>query len=141
MTTNFWCNPQWLSLLLRLYSQRSSKRIWGLVWASGRKCREVHNILSTNQTRKWNGMTITYKIKFTGSIRFMYSSMWTLANSLSEGIHKKQCKYCKSGHEYGAAQENTLTFKGEECNKKDLVWQRSSQQIQKHAQFLWWRSR
>ena len=38
--------------------------------------------------------TISYKIKFIDSARFLVSSLSNLAGNLSEGIHKIKCKDC-----------------------------------------------
>ena len=37
--------------------------------------------------------TISYKLQFIDSTRFMESSLSNLVNSLSKGIHKIKCKY------------------------------------------------
>ena len=39
-------------------------------------------------------MTISYKVKFIDSARFMASSSSNLVDNLAEGIHKIQCKDC-----------------------------------------------
>ena len=41
-----------------------------------------------------NGKTITYKLKFIDSFRFMSTSLSSLVDNLSE-IYKKECKGCK----------------------------------------------
>ena len=38
--------------------------------------------------------TVSYKIKFIDSARFMASSLLNLVNNLAEGIHKTNCKDC-----------------------------------------------
>ena len=38
--------------------------------------------------------TISYKIKFINSARFMASSLSNLVNNLAEGTHKVKCKDC-----------------------------------------------
>ena len=43
-----------------------------------------------------NGKTITYKIKFIDSFRFMSSSLLNLVDNLSEGLHSDKCIDCKS---------------------------------------------
>ena len=43
-----------------------------------------------------NAKTITYKLKFIDSFRFMSTSLSNLVDDLSE-IHKTECKGCKSG--------------------------------------------
>ena len=41
-----------------------------------------------------NNKTITYKVKFIDSFRFMSTSLWSLVDNLSK-IYKKECKGCK----------------------------------------------
>ena len=58
----------------------------------------------------------------------MPSSLSSLADNLSEGLHKDKCKYCKPDFEYMIAKENTLIFKCVDCKtnyKKEF--NRSSQ--------------
>ena len=43
-----------------------------------------------------NGKTITYKIKFIDSFRFISSSLSSLADNLSEEIHNYKCTNCNS---------------------------------------------
>ena len=45
-------------------------------------------------------MEITYKIKFIDSYRFMSSSLFTLVDNLSEGIHNNKCVNCNSRLDY-----------------------------------------
>ena len=47
-----------------------------------------------------NGKTITYQMKFIDNVRFMSSSLSSLADNLSEGLYKKRSKDCKSDLEY-----------------------------------------
>ena len=42
-----------------------------------------------------NGQNITYKLKFIDSFRVMSSSLSSLADSLSEGLHNRNCRKCK----------------------------------------------
>ena len=44
--------------------------------------------------------TITYQMKFIDNVRFMSSSLSTLADNLSEGLYKNRSKDCKSDLEY-----------------------------------------
>ena len=43
-----------------------------------------------------NGKTITYKLKFIDSFRFMSTSLSSLVDNLSEKLHSDKCKDCKS---------------------------------------------
>ena len=47
-----------------------------------------------------NGKSITYKIKFIDSLRFMSSSLSSLVDKLSEGAHCDKCIECKSCLDY-----------------------------------------
>ena len=46
--------------------------------------------MKKKQNKKKN---ISYKLNFTGSTRIIASSLSTLVDNLSEGIHKIKCKY------------------------------------------------
>ena len=41
-------------------------------------------------------VTISYKIRFIDSAKFMTSSLSNLVDNLTEGIHKTKCKDCDS---------------------------------------------
>ena len=43
-----------------------------------------------------NGKTITYKLKFIDSFRFMSTSLSSFVDNLSEKLHSDKCKDCKS---------------------------------------------
>ena len=43
-----------------------------------------------------NGKSVTYKIKFIDSFRFISSSLSSLVGNLSEGFHSDKCTDCKS---------------------------------------------
>ena len=49
-------------------------------------------------------VTISYKIKFIDSARFMASSPLNLADNFAKGIHKIKCKDCDSFLEYESCQ-------------------------------------
>ena len=50
-------------------------------------------------------VTISYKIKFIDSARFMASSLSNLVDNLAKGIHKIKCKDCDCFLEYEKCQE------------------------------------
>ena len=76
-----------------------------------------------------NGKTITYKIKFIDSFRFMSSSLSSLVDDLSEILHCDKWIHCKSYLDYMIATDDQLIFRCFECkenykknfNKDDIV--------------------
>ena len=61
--------------------------------------------------------TISYKIKFFDSARFMASSLSNLVDNLAEGIHKIKCKDCHSFLEYESVKDNLIKYKCLSCDK------------------------
>ena len=55
-----------------------------------------------------NGKTITYKIKFIDSYRFMSSSLSSLVDNLSNGLHSEKCADCKSHLDYVSIKDDKL---------------------------------
>ena len=55
-----------------------------------------------------NGKTITYKLKFIDSFRFMSTSLSSLVHNLSEKLHSDKCKDCKSELDYMSVKDNQL---------------------------------
>ena len=75
-----------------------------------------------------NGKTITYKIKFIDSFRFMSRSLSSLADNLSDGFHCDKCIDCKSYLDHIITKDDQLIFTCFECKKnyqkefkKDLI--------------------
>ena len=72
-----------------------------------------------------NGKTVTYKLKFIDSIRFMSTSLSSLVDNLSE-IYKKECKGCeekrkiKSVCNFIGLKNNKLNYKCKECKNRWL---------------------
>ena len=72
-----------------------------------------------------NGKTITYKIKFIDSCRFMRSKLSDLVDNLSE-INNKDCKTCiekksiKSECEFIGFNNNRLNYRCKKCNGKSF---------------------
>ena len=50
--------------------------------------------------------TISYKIKFINTVRFIATSLSNLVDNLAEGIHKVKCKDCDCFLEYESVREN-----------------------------------
>ena len=70
-----------------------------------------------------NGKSITYKIKFIDSFRFLSSSLSSLADNLSEEHQSKKCTNYKSCLDYMTIQDDQLIFRCFECKenyKKDF---------------------
>ena len=59
----------------------------------------------------YNGKTITYKIKFIDSFMLMSSSLSSLVESLSEGLHNYKCTNCKSCLDCISTKDNQLIIK------------------------------
>ena len=64
-----------------------------------------------------NGKSITYKIKFIDSFRFMSSSLSSLVDNLSEGLHSDNCTDCKYYLDYLIIKEAQLIFRCFGCKK------------------------
>ena len=62
-------------------------------------------------------MKISYKIKFTDSFRFMSSSLSSLVDNLSEGLHSDKCTDCKFCLDYMITKDDQLIFRCFECKK------------------------
>ena len=63
-----------------------------------------------------NSKTITYKLKFTDSFRFMLTLLSSLADNLSEKLHSDKCKGCESEINCMSAKDNQLIFQCHEGN-------------------------
>ena len=64
-----------------------------------------------------NGKSITYKIKFIDSFRFMSSSLSSIVDNLSDGIPIDKCKNCISCPDYMITKDDQLIFRCFECTK------------------------
>ena len=60
-----------------------------------------------------NGKTVTYRLKFIDSFRFMSTSLSSLVDNLSEKLHSDKCKDCKSKLDYTSVKNNQCL----ECKK------------------------
>ena len=85
-----------------------------------RKYRKIHYSSVPIKKEHDNGKTITYKIKFIDSCRFMPSKLSDLLDHLSE-VHNKDCKTCierknvKSECTFIEFRNNRLNYRCEEC--------------------------
>ena len=64
-------------------------------------------------------VTISYKIKFIDSARFIASSLLNLGDNLAEAIHKINCKDCNSFLEYESFKDNLIKYKCLSSNKNN----------------------
>ena len=55
--------------------------------------------------------TISYKVKFIDSARFMVSSLSNLVDNLAKGIHEIKCKDCNCFLEYENVNDNLTKYK------------------------------
>ena len=68
-----------------------------------------------------NGKTMTYKLKFIDSFRFMSTSLSSFVDNLSE-IYSKKCrdKNCEFKCDFIGLKNNNLRYKCNECKKRQL---------------------
>ena len=83
-----------------------------------KKYRKIHNFFSNSQERTWYGKTITCKIKFIDSFRFMSSSLSSLVDNLSEDFHNTKREECDSCRDYIGSKDEKLHFECFDCRKK-----------------------
>ena len=64
-----------------------------------------------------NGKTITYRLKFIDSFRFMSTSLSSLVDNLFEKLHSDKCRDCKFELYYMSFEDNQLIFQCFECKR------------------------
>ena len=73
--------------------------------------------------------TISYKIKFIDSMRFMTTSLSKLLDSLTEWIHKIKCKDCSCFLEYESVKDNLIKYECLSYNKE--YWNKLNEKSKK----------
>ena len=83
-------------------------------------------------------VTISYKIKFIDSARFLVSSLSNLVDNLPEGIHKTKCKDCGCFFEYENVKDNLMKCKCLSCNKdySNILEEKLKSDLRTHWSFL-----
>ena len=89
-----------------------------------RKYKEIHKCITFSVPIKkelHNGKTITHKLNFIDSFRFMSTSLSKLSDNLSE-IYSKRCRdiNCKSEFEFKSLKNVKLSYICKVCRKKQL---------------------
>ena len=74
-------------------------------------------VIKTNKDDNESVVTISYKIKFIDSARFMATSLSNLVDNLTEGIHKIKCKDYDCFLEYESVKDNLMKYKSLSCSK------------------------
>ena len=91
---------------------------WGKFWKVQTFSVPIEKkITKINKYGNESVVTVSYKIKFIDSARFMTSSLSNLVDNLTEGIHKIKCKDCDCFLEYESVKDNLIKYKCLSCNK------------------------
>ena len=103
----------WFYIWLSIHNQKASKRIW----------RPEKYITFSVPIKKEldNGKTVTCKLKFVDSFRFMSTSLSSLVDKFSE-IYSKKCrdKNCESECDFTGIQNKKLYYKCDKCKNEQL---------------------
>ena len=83
-----------------------------------RKNTERHITFSVSIEKELaNVKTVRYEIKFIETLRFIDSSLPSLADNLAKELHNSRCEDCESYLEYMKVKDKLLIFKFLKCNK------------------------
>ena len=77
----------------------------------------VKSITKIDKVISENVVTISCKIEFIDSPRFMASSLSSVIDIISEGVHKVNCKDCSCFLEYESVKDVSIKFKCTSCKK------------------------
>ena len=69
-----------------------------------------------------NGKTITYRLKFIDSFRFISTSLSSLADNSSEKLHSDKFKDCNSELDYMSFEDNQLIFQCFVCKRNHMKY-------------------
>ena len=75
-----------------------------------------NKIINIDKDGNETAETISYKIKFVDSGRFMAISLSNIVDDLTDRIHKIKCKNCGSFFEYESLKDNSIKYKCLSCN-------------------------
>ena len=83
-------------------------------------------------------VTISYKIKFIDSARFMATSLSDLVHNVIEGIHKIKYKDYDCFLEYESVKDNLIKYKCLSCNKdySNKLDEKFKSDLKTHLSFL-----
>ena len=95
-----------------------TKELDGQLECLGKNTEKYLTFLVQNKKELDNGETITYKLKFIDSFRFMSTWLSSLLDNLSE-IYNKNCrdKNCESKVDFIVLRNNKLHCKCQQCKK------------------------
>ena len=101
-----------------------------------RKYREIFSFSVPISKELDNGKTITYKLKFIDSFRFMSTSLSSLVDNLSEKLYSDKCKDCKSEIDYKSIKNNQLILQCLQCKKNHKKDNKELKDLQIHMNFV-----
>ena len=78
---------------------------------------QINKIIKIDEDGNNKTVNTPYKLKFMDSFRFMSTSLSSLVDNLSDGLHSNKCTNCKSSLDYMKVGNNQLIFKCLHCNK------------------------
>ena len=96
------------TIIISFYYKKINKQVWGRFECLGKNTEKYKTffvpiekeITKIDRNVNESIITISYKIKFIDSARFMAASLSDLVDSLTEEIHKIKCKDCDCFLEY-----------------------------------------
>ena len=87
-----------------------AKKIYGQFKCLGENTEKYITFSVPTSKEFGKGKTITYRLKFIDSFKFMSTSLSSLANNLFEKLHSDKCRDCKSELNYILFEYNQLIF-------------------------------